>query len=427
MSNKLVVFWAKLSVIICLVFGQLGFTTIYAASRHKTRGVKTSNTVHTRALPSSKLTTNITTVAPIATSVVGAIPIAPDFDIRSYFLMDANSGYIIAEKNANLRASPASLTKMMTLYLVANALRNGQIHLTDQVTVSENAWRTGGSRMFIRVGTNVSIEELIKGISVASGNDATVAIAEHLAGSEQNFATLMNKTAHDLKMDNTNFSDSNGLPDQNNYSTAFDLANLAKAWITNFPEYYPWFKEKWIIYNGIKQPNRNRLLWRDGSVDGIKTGHTDDAGYCLVTSAIRNGMRLIAVVMGAKSDSARANNSLALLNYGFRHFETHKLFTSNVGIAMPRVRIGKEKVASLGLAEDLYVTLPVGQYKDIKVSAVTNGLLKAPIIKGKNYGAINVLLDKKIIATKPLVALKDNPRANFLFVMFDYISLLFGK
>lgn len=355
-----------------------------------------------------------------------AVPKPPDFDAKSYILMDANSGYVIAEKNFDLKASPASLTKVMSLYVIAKALRSGQIHLNDQVTVSESAWRTGGSRMFIRVGTNVVIEDLIKGIAVASGNDATVAMAEHIAGTEQAFANLMNQEARNLKMNNTNYLDGSGLHDEN-YSTAFDLAILARAWTVNFPEYYPWFKEKWIVYNNIRQPNRNRLLWRDASVDGIKTGHTQEAGYCLIASAIRNGMRLIVVVMGAKSDNARANNSMALLSYGFRFFESHKVFAANAAISTPKVWFGKEKKAILGLPEGLYVTLPVGQYKNVKANAVVNSHLKAPIVKGNSYGVINVVLDGKVIASQPLVALQDNPRANFICIAFDYIKMLFSK
>ncbi len=406
MVNRLVVLTAKLCTLFFLGFSFCGVGIVYAAD---STGAQVAP-VPVAATPA------ITTV----------IPSPPDFDAKSYILMDANSGYVIAEKNANLRASLASVTKVMSLYVVAKTLRAGQIHLNDQVTVSENAWRTGGSRMFIKVGTNVTVEDLIKGMVVASGNDATVAMAERIAGTEQAFAGLMNQEARNLKMKDTNYFDGSGLNDSN-YSTAFDLAALAKAWVLDFPEYYPWFKEKWEVYNGIRQPNRNRLLWRDASVDGIKTGHTNEAGYCLIASAIRNGMRLIVVVMGAKNDSARANNSMALLNYGFRFFETRKLFAANANMAKPKVWFGKDSEVALGLPEDLYVTLPAGQHKNIKAKAIINGELKAPIIKGNSYGVIKVSLDDKVIATKPLVALKDNPRANFLFVGFDYIRKLFNK
>ena len=404
MSNRAVLV-AKLGVVLLLMFGYSFFATAFAAV----------GTIESFPQPASNVA-----------SIPTAVPNPPDFDAKSYILMDANSGYVIAEKNPDLRVSPASITKVMSLYLIAKALRSGQIHLNDQVTVSENAWRTGGSRMFIRVGTNVVVEDLIKGMVVASGNDATVAMAEHIAGTEQAFANLMNQEARNLKMNNTNYIDGNGLHDDN-YSTAFDLANLARAWTVNFPEYYPWFKEKWMVYNNIRQPNRNRLLWRDASVDGIKTGHTQEAGYCLIASAIRNGMRLITVVMGAKNDNARANNSMALLSYGFRFFESYKVFAANAAISTPKVWFGKEKKAALGLPEGLYVTLPVGQYKNVKANAVIKSHLKAPIVKGSSYGVINIVLDGKVIASKPLVALQDNPRANFICIAFDYIKMLFSK
>ncbi|CAL7964205.1 D-alanyl-D-alanine carboxypeptidase DacA [Gammaproteobacteria bacterium] len=362
-----------------------------------------------------------------AVKMLGSIPAPPDFDAKAYILIDANSGYIIAEKNADQHLAPASLTKIMTLYLIAQALGVGQTHLTDMVNVSKEAWRAGfgGSRMFIKVGAVVSVQDLISGIATASGNDATVAIAEHLTGSEQGFVNLMNKTARKLGMDNTNFTDSNGLPNGYHYSTARDLSILSKAWIANFPEYYPWFKERWMTYNGIKQPNRNRLLWRDSSVDGFKTGHTDEAGYCLVVSAVRGGMRLISVILGAKSDEARTKYSEALVNYGFRFFETRKLFVANTKLVAPRVWLGKEKTASLGLKNDFYITLPAGQHSGLKAKVDIGNNLKAPIIKGLTYGTLNITLDGKTIASQPLVALQNNQRANFIFAIYDYVLMLF--
>lgn len=360
-----------------------------------------------------------------AVTTPGFIPAPPNFDAKAYILVDGNSGYVIAEKNADQHLAPASLTKVMTLYLVANALTTGHTHLTDMTIVSEKAWRSGGSRMFIKVGSSVSIQDLISGIATASGNDATVAVSEHLAGSEENFVNLMNQTAQKLGMNNTNFTDSNGLPNGNHYSTARDLSILSKDWIASFPQYYPWFKERWMTYNGIKQPNRNRLLWRDSSVDGFKTGHTDDAGYCLIVSALRNGMRLISVVLGAKSDEARTKYSEALLNYGFRFFETRKLFAANTNLIMPRVWLGKEKTAALGLKNDLYLTLLAGQHSRVKAKANIDGNLKAPIIKGQTYGNLNITLDGKIIVSQPLVALQDNKRANFIFVLYDYVLMMF--
>jgi serine-type D-Ala-D-Ala carboxypeptidase (penicillin-binding protein 5/6) len=351
-----------------------------------------------------------------------------NLDVKAYILIDANSGCVLAEKNADQILSPASLTKIMTLYLVAQSLNNGKIHLTDMVNVSEDAWRASGSRMFIRVGTTVAVKDLISGIATASGNDATVAISEHLAGTEASFAALMNQTAKSLGMNNTNFIDSNGLSASNHYSTARDLAILSKAWITNFPEYYSWFKEKWMTYNNIKQPNRNRLLWRDPSVDGLKTGHTPEAGYCLVASAVRNaGMRLISVILGAKSDGARVKDTEVLLNYGFRFFETRKILNANTPIITSRIWLGKEKYTSFGLKDNLYITLPVGQQDKIKTKININNKLKAPIIKNAVYGTIDIIINNKIIASKPLIALQDNQKTNFVFALYDHVIMLFQK
>ncbi|MDR1057072.1 MAG: D-alanyl-D-alanine carboxypeptidase [Coxiellaceae bacterium] len=362
-----------------------------------------------------------------ASMVSSIVPAAPEFDVKSYILMDANSGTVIANKNSDERVAPASLTKIMTLYLVADALRSRKIHLDDQVIISEKAWRTGGSRMFIQVGSNVSVHDLIKGIAIASGNDATVAMAEHLAGSELAFVGIMNRTAHDLKMNNTSFADSGGFSDGIGYSTAYDLARLSKEWLKSFPEYYPWFKDKWIVYNNIKQLNRNRLLWHDPSVDGIKTGHTEKAGYCLISSAKHDDMRLILVVMGAQSDSVRTNCSLALLNYGFRYFESHKLFAANTKVNTVKVLFGKKNTLDIGLQEDFYITLPKEQFQGLKAKANINSYYKAPISKGQNCGTLNILLDNKIVATKPLIALQTNPRAGFIFTVLDYVKMLFYK
>ena len=237
----------------------------------------------------------------------------------------------------------------------------------------------------------------------------------------------MSQTAKSLNLTNTSYADSSGLPHDNNYSTAFDLANLTRGWILNFPEYYPWFKERWITYNEIKQANRNRLLWRDTSVDGMKTGHTEDAGYCLISSAERNGMRLIVVVMGAKTEEKRADASIKLLNYGFRFFETRKLYVANTSLTTPKVFLGKKNKADFGLEKDLYITLPIGQYKNLKANAIVKNRLKAPLTKGEVYGKLNILLNDKMIASRPLVALKDNPRTNFICAAFDYVRMLFYK
>jgi D-alanyl-D-alanine carboxypeptidase (penicillin-binding protein 5/6) len=247
-----------------------------------------------------------------------------------------------------------------------------------------------------------------------------------MAGTESGFANLMNKAAHELGMQNSSFSDSNGLPSPNHYSTAKDLALLAQAWVRNFPEYYPWFKEKWMSYNGIKQPNRNRLLWRDASVDGFKTGHTDESGYCLIASAMRNnGMRLISVVLGASSDTLRTKYSEALLNYGFRFFETQKIFAANTQLATTKIWLGKQNTVALGVDHTMYVTLPIGQHARLQVKAELIHNIKAPIAKGQVCGNLNIFLDNKVIATQALVALTDIKPANFMFTLFDRIVLLF--
>jgi len=360
-------------------------------------------------------------------NVPSIVPLPPSYPIAGYILIDAYSGNVLVEKNADAHLPPASLTKIMTLYLIADALKSGKIHFIDQVTISENAWRKGGSRMFIKVGSMVPIQALVAGIVTASGNDATVAMAEYLAGSEEVFVNLMNQTAATLGMKDTHYVDSNGLPEPTHYSSARDIANLARAWIFNFPEYYPWFKEKWFEYNGIKQPNRNRLLWHDASVDGMKTGHTDEAGYCLVASAVRNNMRLIAVVMGAASDKARTIDAEGLLNYGFRFFETHKLYDAHRTLITPRVWFGQNKYLALGLKDDFYVTTPIGQYKNLKVTAQVDHDLRAPIKEGAKCGELNVILNGKLLAAEPLIALHDDLRSGFFGVTWDRVLRIFGK
>lgn len=356
--------------------------------------------------------------------VPSLIPSAPDVNAKGYVLLDANSGYIIAQKNADTRMPPASLTKLMTLYITAAALQNGQINLTDNVRISKQAWQMGGSRMFVKANSLVPVKLLIQGIIVASGNDATMALAEYIGGNQQSFVNLMNQTAASIGMTNSHYKDCNGLPAPDHYTTPGDIAKLAKAWVVNFPEYYPWFKQKWITYNKIKQPNRNRLLWRDPSVDGIKTGHTEAAGFCLVASADRNNMRLISVVMGAPTDSARANDSEALLNYGFHFFETHKLYAANSVLANPRIWFGKHKKINLGLSKDLYVTIPKGQYKQIKAVIALDDTLKAPITKGQSLGTVKISLNGKEISEKPLIALQDDPKGGFWTRSMDHLGLM---
>jgi D-alanyl-D-alanine carboxypeptidase (penicillin-binding protein 5/6) len=367
------------------------------------------------------------TVAPAVTAPGQQPKIAPTPPIiraKGYILMDANSGYILAQQNANKRMAPASLTKLMTMYVVSVALNQNHIHLTDQVPISETAWRTGGSRMFVKVNTTVPVQDLINGIVVVSGNDASVALAEFVGGNQDSFVQLMNKTADALGMKNTHFTDATGLPDPNHFSTPYDFALLTRAIINNFPEDYKWYSQKWFSYNNIKQPNRNRLLWRDTSVDGLKTGHTDDAGFCLVASAQRDGMRLIAIIMGAPSDSIRADDAEALINYGYRNFETHKLYSTNSPLTKARVYMGENRQVGLGVAQDLYITVPKGQYDQLKADVALTDSLKAPIKKGESFGKVNVSLNGQAIASVPLVALTDVAQAGIISRIGDRFALL---
>ncbi|KTC86777.1 D-alanyl-D-alanine carboxypeptidase family protein [Legionella brunensis] len=352
-------------------------------------------------------------------------PSAPTLNAKAYILIDVNSGKIIAEKNSEQKLPPASLTKMMTLYVISNALNSEQIHLTDNVRISREAWKTGGSRMFVKEGQQVAIEDLLKGIIVDSGNDACVAMAEHLGGSEQGFAEIMNQQAQNLGMKDSHFTDSTGLPDENLYTTAKDLAILGRALIVNFPQYYHWYKQKWFTYNAIRQPNRNRLLWRDSQVDGIKTGHTNDAGFCLVSSAKHDNMRLLAVVMGSPTETARADDSERLLNYGFRFFETHELYKGNKTITEIPVFKGATNKLTIGLHEDQFVTIPNGQYQRLSVNTKVSQNLEAPIKKGDKVGELVVQFDNNVISTQNLYALQDVPQGGIFTRMKDSIRLTF--
>ncbi len=367
-------------------------------------------------------------VIPIPTQPQPIItPSAPNIDAKSYILIDANSGKILAEKNSNARMPPASLTKLMTMYVVSNALKNGSIRLDDKVRISEKAWKTGGSRMFVKVNSEVPVRDLLQGIVVASGNDASVAMAEYLAGTENAFASVMNTQAKSLGMNSSHFVDSNGLPNPEHYATAHDLALLAQAIIRNFPEDYRLYSEKWFSYNNIRQPNRNRLLWRFQYADGLKTGHTDEAGYCLVASAIKDNVRLISVVMGAPSDKIRTEDSISLLTYGFRFFETHKLYNGATALTQVRVWKGTKKQMDAGLAYDMYVTTLPGQYKNIQASIQLNDSIKAPITKGQVLGKVNVTLNGQVIASQPLVALDNNAKGGLWRRMVDTVNAGFSK
>jgi D-alanyl-D-alanine carboxypeptidase (penicillin-binding protein 5/6) len=335
------------------------------------------------------------------------IPDPPQLDAKAYLLMEPNSETILAESNADERLEPASLTKIMTAYVVFRELAGGHLSLKDQVLISEKAWRTGGSKMFVEVGTRVPVEDLIKGMVIQSGNDASVALAEHIAGSAATFAELMNANAKRLGMTNSHFVNPDGLPDPNHYTTARDIAKVTAATVREFPQYYAWYAEKEFTYNNIKQPNRNLLLYRDDSVDGVKTGHTEDAGYCLVSSAKRDGMRLIAVVMGSKGTEARARESLALLNYGFRFYETHKLYAAGQELEKLRVWRGDTTGLPVGPAQDVAVTVPHRTYDKLEAHIEKNRDIEAPVAKGAVVGSIVVSLEGKELRRVPLVALQE--------------------
>lgn len=351
------------------------------------------------------------------------VPSAPKLSAASYALMDYHSGHLIVAHEANQHVAPASLTKMMTGYVLYKELEKGNITLDDEVIISKKAWRTGGSRTFLEVGKKVSLSILVKGIVIQSGNDACVAVAEHVAGSEETFVDLMNQYAAQLGMNDTHFANSTGLPNDSQYTTARDMAILAQALIRDFPQHYKTHSEKFFLYNDIKQYNRNKLLWRDNTVDGVKTGYTQAAGYCLVASAKRNDMRLISVVMGAPTEGVRAKESQSLINYGFRFFRTHKLYESNQALKEERLWMGTGKTLQLGLSEPLFVTVPRGQYDLLEATLETETYYEAPIAKGSPYGELKVTLDEQPYLTRPLIALEEVSKGSWWQRLMDRVVL----
>ncbi|ETX09881.1 D-alanyl-D-alanine carboxypeptidase [Marinomonas ushuaiensis DSM 15871] len=364
----------------------------------------------------------------VSNSVLAAatlIPAPPQLSASSYILMDAYTGDILVEHNADEELPPASLTKLMTSYIIEYEMARGNLSFSDQINVSEKAWRMEGSRMFIREGTQVSLEDLMRGIIIQSGNDASVAAAEHIAGSESAFADLMNQHAQLLGMTNSNFVNSTGYPAEGHYSTAHDIAKLSRAKILQFPENYSMYSEKYFTYNNIRQPNRNKLLWRDKTVDGLKTGHTDAAGYCLAASAVRNGTRLITVVMGTKSDNARAVESQKLLDYGFRYYETRKLYSRGQVVNNARVWGGSQSNVKVGFAEDVLVTIPRQQGQSIPASLDMQQQIVAPIAIGDVLGTIVVGTKDNVLLERSVVALEAVDEGGFFKRMFDSIKLFF--
>lgn len=367
-----------------------------------------------------------------ALAQTSVMPPPPEIGAKGYVLFDLTTGQTLAEFNSKERLEPASLTKLMTAYMTFSALEGKQIKMDQQVPVSPYAWKAEGSRMFIEPNKPVTVEELLYGLIVQSGNDASRALAELLAGDENNFAALMNQQAKRLGLTGTNFRNATGLPDPQHYTTASDLALLAKRIIQDFPEYYTMYSTKEYTYNGIRQPNRNRLLWIDSSVDGMKTGHTESAGYCLVSSANRklpNGVdrRLLSVVLGTTSDQARTQESLKLMNYGYQMFETVKLYSANQTISTSEVFKGQAKEAKLGVTKDLLINVPRGMAKQLKATVEKKGTLIAPIPAGTELGSLKLTLNNETIGNVPLVALSNIEEAGLFGRLVDSAKLWFEE
>jgi serine-type D-Ala-D-Ala carboxypeptidase (penicillin-binding protein 5/6) len=366
------------------------------------------------------------TTAPPAPAASMSIPTPPQLDARAYILVDYRTDKILAAKDAVTRVEPASLTKLMTAYIVFQELSMGKLKLDEQVTVSEHAWRSEGSRTFIELGKPVSVQDLILGMIVQSGNDATIALAERIAGTEDTFAQMMNANAARLGMVGSHFENSSGLPSPQHYTTARDLSLLANAMIREYPQYYKWFSVREFEHNGIKQQNRNGLLEKDPTVDGLKTGHTDSAGYCLVTSSLRNGMRLVSVVMGSTSMKARENASAALLNYGFTFYDTKLAVKGGAVLATATVWKGQSPSVNLGIKDDLYVTLPRGEADGIKTATDVQPRLIAPITMDATLGTLRVFSGSQTVATKPLRPLQPVAAGGWWRRLIDTIRLWFA-
>lgn len=358
------------------------------------------------------------------------VPDAPELDVKSYILIEPNTNTIIAEYNSESEIEPASMTKIMTSYVVADQISNGLISLDDEVLISEKAWRMKGSKTFIEAGKKVTVSDLLKGIMIQSGNDASVAIAEYAGGTERGFVDLMNSYASSLGMNNTIFQNATGLPDENHFSSAKDLANLTSNYINKFPEEYALYKQKEFTFNNIKQLNRNKLLWRDDSADGVKTGHTEAAGYCLVGSAKRGGMRLITVVAGSKSDNDRFLSSQRLLEYGFRFYTTQKMLIAEKEYQTITIWGGEEKSLGVGVLEDISITLPRTSFKDVKTIYKVNNNIQAPIKIGQKVGTLEIISNDNVVLAADLVALKNIKAKGFFGRMWSkfvlWVFSLFG-
>ena len=374
-------------------------------------------------------TPSTTLPTPVAGQVVEQkpqiIPAAPQLAASGYILVDATTGNIVAESNSEQRLPPASLTKMMTSYLVADEIEKGRITEEAMVNISVKAWKMGGSRMYIREGTQVSVIDLLRGVIIQSGNDASVALAEFVSGNEDAFVDVMNQKAAQLGMANTHFENSTGWPAEGHLTTAKDLAILARAIVNDHPTYYPIYAEKYFFFNNIRQPNRNLLLFRDETVDGLKTGHTEEAGYCLVASSKREGTRFIAVVMGTVSEKARAAETQKLLAYGFRYYHTTALYQAGQQVSTARVWAGKTEEVTLGIPNNVVLTLPKGREQALQAQMHINEIIKAPIVVGQELGNLTVELDGQLLVNTPIVALNAVEEAGFFARMMDTLKLFF--
>ena len=364
-------------------------------------------------------------ILPILSSASSLVPPPPQIKATSYILLDAQTNKVIVEYEADERNPPASLTKIMTTYLVEQMIQRGVVERSEQVPVSIKAWKAEGSKMFIREGTEVDLMDLLRGVVIQSGNDASIALAEFIAGDEASFAQMMNEQAEKLGMLNSNFLNSTGLPDEGHYSSARDMALLTKDMIKRFPEHYQLYSERSFKFNNIEQPNRNRLLRYDRSVDGVKTGYTKAAGYCLVASAERNGMRLISVVMGAENDDSRVRESQKLLTYGFRNFETSTIYEESEIVKSAPLFYGVEEVISLGVSQNVSVTIPRGSYEKLEAQIKVPKIIEAPVRKGDVLGELLLMMDEEAIYRTSVISLENYEQAGFFSRFSDYLELIF--
>ena len=355
------------------------------------------------------------------------IPKPPVLDATAYILMDADSGEVLVEHNSGERLPPASMTKMMTSYIAVHEIVEGNVTEDTMVPISVTAWKKGGSKMWVREGTEVKMIDLLRGIIVQSGNDASIAVAEYFAGSESAFAGWMNQYAQEFGMFDTNFENATGWPAEGHLTTARDLALLAKHIIKDHPTYYGLYAEKYFEYNDIRQPNRNKLLWRDPSVDGLKTGHTEEAGYCLAASAKRDNTRLIAVVMGTRSEETRARETQKLLGYGFRYFETHKLYSKGDVLATEKVWLAKQDTVDLVVADDIYMTLPRGSRDELVAEVVSPDYPEAPLSAGQGVGSLTLKMGEDVLGKHDLVAATEIEESGFFGRLFGSIKLFFVR